>query len=165
MVLESFSQSGNWKSINTQITGKSDSTDIPELIITPEAINSIDRSLPIEQTNSPVSELIVNYEGLNMNKDNDLSNIEIDIINALEKSGYYWRAIDSIAMETSVSEEKIRMVLKQLIKDHQIVVAPRRDCQGRVLYTTRKHYRETRGFMTKLLSALANQIVCLRQKI
>jgi len=81
------------------------------------------------------------------------------VISALEKKGYYWRAIESIAGETGLLETEVRAQLSDLIKEGIVVRAPRKDAHGRILYTTRKHYRETRGFLTKLASALANQIV------
>jgi transcription initiation factor IIE alpha subunit len=81
------------------------------------------------------------------------------VISALEKKGYYWRAVDSIARETGLQQAEVRAELQDLIREGIVVRAPRKDARGRVLYTTRKHYRETRGFLTKLASALANQIL------
>jgi predicted ArsR family transcriptional regulator len=81
------------------------------------------------------------------------------VISSLEKDGYYWRAVDSIAKETGLQEAEIKAQLNDLIKEGIVVRAPRKDIHGRILYTTRKHYRKTRGFLTKLASALANQIV------
>jgi len=81
------------------------------------------------------------------------------VISALEKKGFYWRAVDSIARETGLQEIQIKSIIKSLIKEGIVIRAPRTDAHGRILYTTRKHYRETRGFLTKLVSALANQIV------
>jgi len=93
-------------------------------------------------------------------KENDSEERIIDlVISALEKNGYYWRAIDSIAKDTGLNETDIKSALKGLMRDGIVVRAPRKDAHGRILYTTRKHYRETRGFLTKLASALANQIV------
>ena len=89
----------------------------------------------------------------------NIEDAKTQVTESLEKDGYYWRAIDSIVKETGIPEETVQSTVKQLIKDHQVVSAPRKDRDGRVLYTTRKHYRETRGFLTKLLSALSNQIV------
>ena len=88
--------------------------------------------------------------------DND---IKLDVIKSLEKEGYYWRAVDSIASELDISEDAVKAVLKDLINDHQLVVAPRKDAQSRTLFTTRKHYRETRGFLVRLISAITNRIV------
>jgi predicted ArsR family transcriptional regulator len=81
------------------------------------------------------------------------------VISALEKKGYYWRAVNSIARETGLQQTEVKAELQDLIKEGIVVRAPRKDVRGRVLYTTRKHYRETRGFLTKLASALANQII------
>ena len=100
------------------------------------------------------------YPGRTALKGNDSEKrIQDVVISALEKKGYYWRAADSIAKETGLQETDIRTALKGLMREGIVVRAPRKDMYGRILYTTRKHYRETRGFLTKLASALANQIV------
>ena len=80
------------------------------------------------------------------------------VITAMENEEYWWRSVESMAIETGLSEGRIRAIIVDLTVKNKIVTAPRRDKFGRVLFTTRDHYRKTRPFFVKLMTALTNQI-------
>jgi hypothetical protein len=106
-------------------------------IVKPEEFGASGKSLPTEQSSSPISEMDINYGGSEISEiDETPEKIKSDVINALERSGYYWRAIESVATELCISEDITKAVLRDLIKSRQVVVAPRRDAQGRSLFTT-----------------------------
>jgi len=132
-------------------------------ILKPEEFGRAIESPATDQSSSPIEDSGSDYGGSPMCGVEETTTakdkIKRGVVNSLEKKGYYWRAIDSIATELGISEDAVKSSLSDLMNTHQIVIAPRRDARGRILYTTRKHYRETRGFFTKLLCALTNQIV------
>ena len=77
------------------------------------------------------------------------------IIKAIENKAYWWRSVEE---ETGFPETKIKDIISCLIEENIIVIAPRRDKLGRTLFTTRNHYKKTRPFFVKLMTALTDQI-------
>lgn len=80
------------------------------------------------------------------------------IIKAIENEAYWWRSVESLAKETEFSETLIKDIISCLIEENIIVIAPRCDKLGRTLFTTRNHYKKTRPFFVKLMSALTDRI-------
>ena len=80
------------------------------------------------------------------------------IIKAIENEAYWWRSVESLAKETEFSETLIKDIISCLIEENIIVIAPRCDKLGRTLFTTRNHYKKTRPFFVKLMTALADRI-------
>ncbi len=71
------------------------------------------------------------------------------ILRALEDPKWNWRTIEGISRETGVPPDEIR---RFLYRSGRIVVrSPKRDRQGRALFTTRKRYGETHSLIEQLL--------------
>lgn len=81
------------------------------------------------------------------------------VITALENPKYNWRTIDGIGEETGLSPSQIGGILSLDDFQHTIVHSrTTRDRQGRDLYSTRAHYRQTRGLLNRFLDANAGYI-------
>ena len=78
------------------------------------------------------------------------------VIDALEDSRYDWRTVEGVAEQTGVNPSVVRAILKEA--EHEIVRSSIPDESGRSLYTTRKHYRQTNGLGTRILSALSDRV-------
>ena len=78
------------------------------------------------------------------------------VIDALEDPRYDWRTVEGVAEQTGIAPIKVREILMGL--EDEIVRSSIPDESGRTLYTTRKHYRDTQGLGTRLLSALAVKV-------
>jgi hypothetical protein len=76
---------------------------------------------------------------------------------ALESPSYNWRTIDGIAEETGLEPETIGDLL---LRDLSGVVIKSRvpDEKGRVLYTTREHYKEKQPTWNRILSAVSGVV-------
>ena len=78
------------------------------------------------------------------------------VINALEDPRHDWRTVEGVAEQTGVTTSIVREILKE--SEHEIVRSSVPDESGQSLYTTRKHYRQTNGLGTRILSALSDRI-------
>jgi hypothetical protein len=70
------------------------------------------------------------------------------VITALENAEYDWRTVQGIVKETGLSESRVRAILTEypdLIMQSSIP-----DKDGRPLFTTRAHYRQTHGAFERL---------------
>ncbi len=85
--------------------------------------------------------------------------IRSEVIKALENKNFDWRSIDGIVRETHLPKEEVSDMIKQLIKEGLVVRAPYLDKKSNRIYTTRKHYHETVGFVGRLISAMTNRII------
>jgi hypothetical protein len=74
---------------------------------------------------------------------------------ALEDDRWDWRTVAGIARSTGATERQVTDVLNGMLD--QLVRAVNDD--GRVLYTTRRHYDQTRSIGDKLLAALVGRVV------
>jgi len=83
-------------------------------------------------------------------------NVRDVVIEALEDQRYEWRTIDGLAEQTGLPSGEIQETLESLKED--VVRSSVPDEQGRSLYTTRKHYRETHGLGARILSALSDRV-------
>jgi hypothetical protein len=83
-------------------------------------------------------------------------NLRAAVVRALEDSRYEWRTVDGLAEETGLSAANLQEILKDL--NGEIIRSSTPDESGRALYTTRKHYRETQGLGTRILSALSDKV-------
>ena len=75
---------------------------------------------------------------------------------ALEDPRYDWRTIDGIAEETGISNAQIMAIVNEA--GNAIVRSSIPDEQGRSLYTTRKHYKDTHSLGARILDALADKV-------
>jgi hypothetical protein len=78
------------------------------------------------------------------------------VIDALEDPRYDWRTVEGVAEQTGVDPYTVRAILKE--SEDKIVRSSVPDESGRSLYTTRRHYRQTNGLGTRILSALSDRI-------
>ena len=72
------------------------------------------------------------------------------IFKALEDPQWDWRTVDGLAEDTGLPSDHIRTALESSSDDVIRSRAP--DSEGRVLYTTRRHYTKRRGFFDHLRS-------------
>ena len=89
----------------------------------------------------------------NANPNLDRRNI---VVRALEDPNYEWRTVEGVAEQTGLEEANVRETLEEL--DGEIIRSSVPDESGRNLYTTRKHYRQTQGLGTRILSALSDKV-------
>jgi len=78
------------------------------------------------------------------------------VIDAMEDARYEWRTLDGLAEQTKLPIEEIRQLIDYL--QDEIIRSSVPDERGRDLYTTRKHYRQTHGLGTRLLTALSDKV-------
>jgi len=78
------------------------------------------------------------------------------VVRALEDPNYDWRTVEGIAEQTGLSASNVRQLLEEL--NGEIIRSSIPDESGRNLYTTRKHYRQTQGLGTRILSALSDKV-------
>ena len=78
------------------------------------------------------------------------------VVGALEDPNYEWRTVEGVAEQTGVPASSVRQILEEL--NGEIIRSSIPDESGRSLYTTRKHYRQTQGLGTRILSALSDKV-------
>ena len=78
------------------------------------------------------------------------------VVRALEDPRYEWRTVEGLAEQTGLSATSLRQVLEEL--NGEIIRSSVPDESGRALYTTRRHYRQTQGLGTRILSALSDKV-------
>jgi hypothetical protein len=78
------------------------------------------------------------------------------VIRALEDPRYEWRTIDGVSEQTGIPAPKVQEMLENL--QQYVVRSSIPDESGRNLYTTRKHYRQTHGLGSRILSALSDKV-------
>lgn len=74
------------------------------------------------------------------------------VLAAIEDSKYTWRTAEAISTETGIPLEKVRRILETTAAD--VIVAPRPNKQGYVLYSTRDHYQNTTSFFKRYIDTL-----------
>jgi hypothetical protein len=89
----------------------------------------------------------------NANPNLDRRNI---VVRALEDPNYEWRTVEGVAEQTGLEEANVRETFEEL--NGEIIRSSVPDESGRNLYTTRKHYRQTQGLGTRILSALSDKV-------
>jgi hypothetical protein len=89
----------------------------------------------------------------NANRNLDRRNI---VVRALEDPNYEWRTVEGVAEQTGIEEANVRETLEEL--NGEIIRSSIPDESGRHLYTTRRHYRQTQGLGTRILSALSDKV-------
>jgi hypothetical protein len=91
---------------------------------------------------------------------NPKEQLELDrrniVVRALEDPNYEWRTVEGVAEQTGLAAANVRQMLEEL--NGEIIRSSVPDESGRSLYTTRKHYRETQGLGTRILSALSDKV-------
>jgi len=83
-------------------------------------------------------------------------NLRAGVVRALEDPRYEWRTVEGLAEQTGLSATSLRQVLEEL--NGEIIRSSVPDESGRALYTTRRHYRQTQGLGTRILSALSDKV-------
>jgi hypothetical protein len=70
------------------------------------------------------------------------------VLRALANEKYKWRTIEGVSKETGIPEAEVH----QIIGSHPnlIIQSSIPDRQGRPLYTTREHYRQSQGRIARL---------------
>ena len=74
------------------------------------------------------------------------------IFESLGSDKYDWRTISGVAKELNIEQEKVRGFIKD--NSDLIVQSTIPSKGGESLYTTRKHFRNTRTVASKILGAL-----------
>lgn len=83
-------------------------------------------------------------------------NLRDQIIRALEDNRYEWRTVEGVAEQIGIPAAQVQEILESL--KQEIVRSSIPDEAGRSLYTTRKHYRDTRGLGARFLDALSDKV-------
>ena len=83
-------------------------------------------------------------------------NLRDQIIHALEDDRYEWRTVDGVSGQIGVPAQQVQEFLENL--KQEIVRSSIPDESGRSLYTTRRHYRATRGLGSRFLDALSDKV-------
>lgn len=78
-----------------------------------------------------------------------------EIISALEDPKYRGRTIKGIAQELGYEPESVTRVITPLFGDVMRLCSLTQD--GRSLYITRRHWRETTPFWSRVMAALRNR--------
>jgi hypothetical protein len=78
------------------------------------------------------------------------------VVRALEDPNYEWRTVEGVVEQTGLPAPSVRRILEEL--NGEIIRSSIPDESGRNLYTTRKHYRQTQGLGTRILSALSDKV-------
>jgi hypothetical protein len=78
------------------------------------------------------------------------------VLRALRNPKYKWRSIDGIARETRLSRDRIEDILAE---EKSIVLrSSLPDRKGRALFTTVDHYKAHSSIISKVWSALSDQL-------
>jgi hypothetical protein len=91
-----------------------------------------------------------------LNGDKSLETASQLVINSLEDPRYDWRTIEGISKETGLSNSQILGIINGV--GNAIVRSSIPDEEGRSLYTTRKHYKDTHSLGARILDALADKV-------
>ena len=79
------------------------------------------------------------------------------ILTALNDKRYNWRTLDGLVHDTGLPAPVVMYHLKTTLAD-KVIRSSERDDEGRSLFTLRERYRESRGLLGRLLSALSDQV-------
>ncbi len=74
---------------------------------------------------------------------------------ALENPKYKWRTVNGVAKEAGLDEVTAKRVITEL--GEQVVRSSIPSKTGEELYTTRRHYRESEGFLARMAAILRNR--------
>jgi hypothetical protein len=78
------------------------------------------------------------------------------VLDALRNPKYKWRTIDGIMRDTELSRERVETALAE--EKNTILRSSLPDRKGRALYTTADHYKAHSSVMSKVWSALSDQV-------
>ena len=70
---------------------------------------------------------------------------------ALENPKYKWRTVDGVSRETGIPTETVRQLLESV--PDKVIRSRIPDLEGRVLYTTRRHYRRTNSPLVRIMDS------------
>jgi hypothetical protein len=75
------------------------------------------------------------------------------VLSAIERSHETWRSAEAISAEVGLPLDRVQAVLDTASAD--LIVTPEADANGRALYSTRSHYRQTTSLFWRYIDALA----------
>lgn len=75
-----------------------------------------------------------------------------EVLKALENPRFRWRTVNGVAADTGIPDQTVQQILQEL-PSADIVRTP--SAKGR-LYTTRRHYDNTRTLTSRLLSVFSD---------
>lgn len=91
-----------------------------------------------------------------MNK--ELSPEAIDaVLESLARSDFKWRTVAGVAEETGLTPEIVQQAISQVAD--RVVRSSIPSADGRDLYTTREHFRESASLSEKLLGSIKNRVI------
>jgi hypothetical protein len=79
------------------------------------------------------------------------------VLAALHDKRYNWRTLDGLAADTGLEPVAVEDILEKQLSD-KVIRASVQDDKGRSLFTARDRYRESRGLLGRLLTALSDKV-------
>ncbi len=70
------------------------------------------------------------------------------ILAALSSSNYTWRTVEGVSKETGVAPHQVVQIIESM--PDKVIRSRIPDPQGRTLYTSREHYKETHSPLQRL---------------
>lgn len=83
--------------------------------------------------------------------------LEKCVLKALENKKYNWRTVEGLEKELKINKIEINGTLEDLITK-RTVVSPRSRYQGKPVYTTVNHYKQTKGIIGRVLDIIAGEV-------
>ncbi len=75
--------------------------------------------------------------------------LEKQVLAALADPRFEWRTVEGVSRDTQVAPDRVLQVIEAM---PDLVIRSRiPDAEGRALYTTREHYKETHSSLERLL--------------
>ena len=88
----------------------------------------------------------------------ELSPEAIDnVLESLARPDFKWRTVTGIAEETGLTQEIVQQAISQFAD--RVVRSSIPSTDGRDLYTTREHFRESASLSEKLLGSIKNRVI------
>jgi hypothetical protein len=92
----------------------------------------------------------------NFRRQKSQNEVEAEIADAMKRSSYKWRTVNSLAKELDVSPALVNDILRTSDK---FVKARKSNSRGQALFTTASRYKSETPLWTRLLGAGANTVV------
>jgi hypothetical protein len=88
----------------------------------------------------------------------DVTEASVDRVwNALNDKRYNWRTLEGLARDAHLPESKVEQILVTSLAD-KVIRSSSFDDKGRSLFTARARYKESRGLLGRLMTALSDQV-------
>ena len=79
------------------------------------------------------------------------------VLEALNDKRYTWRTVHGISHDTHLPESQVEQILVDSLAD-KVMRSSSPDNRGRSLFTSRARYKESRGLLGRLITALSDQV-------